>query len=157
MKIRLLAVGSRMESWVQAGYDAYRERLPPFLRPELVEVPLAIRSGRGDRALAVAKEGERLLHGLRPGDYVVALDERGRQYSSVDLAQRLDRWLAAGHSALAFVIGGPEGLAEPVRSRADELWSLGMLTWPHGLVRLMLAEQLYRAWTIRQGHPYHKV
>lgn len=156
MKTKLLAVGGRMENWVSEGFDAYARRLPPTLRPELAEIPLAARPAGSDAAGAVAAEGRRLLARVRAGDRVVALDEAGNQYDSLQLAGRLEHWLS-GRGALAFVIGGPDGLSAAVRERADELWSLSRLTLPHGLVRVILAEQLYRAWTIRQGHPYHKV
>lgn len=156
MKIRLLAVGGRMDEWIRRGYLTYVGRLPAQLRPELQEIPLATRPAGADPATAMDREGRRLLGHLRPDDFVVALDEHGRQFPSMDLAAALDRWLAA-RGSLVFVIGGPDGLSPEVRQRADQLWSLSAMTLPHGLVRVILAEQLYRAWTIRQGHPYHKV
>lgn len=155
MKLRLIAIGSRMDDWVQAGFRAYQERLPPHLALELVDIPLSTRSSGGDPAVAMAKEGDRILKRLKPGDHVVVLDERGKGWSSVELARELGRWQQEQPS-VALVIGGPEGLAAEVKKRANQTWSLSNLTLPHGLVRVLVAEQLYRAWTILQGHPYHK-
>ena len=99
--------------------------------------------------------GQRILQRIKPGDFVVTLDERGRGWSSAELARELTRW--QNHQpSLALVIGGPEGLAAEVTARANQSWSLSALTFPHGLVRVLVVEQLYRAWTILQGHPYHK-
>jgi 23S rRNA (pseudouridine1915-N3)-methyltransferase len=155
MKIRLLAMGSRMDEWVRDGYLSYVERLPREIRLELVEVPLARRSPGTPVTTARQKEGEKLLKLLRPGEYVVALDEGGTAWSSTELADRLRGWLRS-QPELALVIGGPDGLTDEVRRRAQAVWSLSALTFPHGLVRILVAEQLYRAWTILQGHPYHK-
>lgn len=148
-------MGSRMDDWVRDGFLSYVERLPRELRLELVEVPLARRSPGTPAAAARQKEGEKLLKLLRPGEYVVALDEGGVAWSSTDLAGRLRGWLQR-QPELALVIGGPDGLTDDVRQRAQAVWSLSALTFPHGLVRILVAEQLYRAWTILQGHPYHK-
>lgn len=155
MQIRLLAIGGRAEPWVADGFRQYTARLPRELRLELVEVPLERRTSGTDPLVARDRECERLLRQLRPTEYVVALDERGQAWSSTELAAQLGRWRME-QPDLAFVIGGPEGLAEAVRQRANRLWSLSRLTFPHGLVRILLAEQLYRAWTILEGHPYHK-
>jgi 23S rRNA (pseudouridine1915-N3)-methyltransferase len=105
--------------------------------------------------VAREKEAQRILHRLKPGDFVVVLDERGKAWSSADLARELTRW-QNHHPSVALVIGGPEGLTDEVRQRANQVWSLSALTFPHGLVRVIVVEQLYRAWTILQGHPYHK-
>lgn len=156
MKIRLLAIGSRPDDWVRSGVDTYLERLPAHLKPELVEIPLSLRSSGGDPAVARAKEGQRILERLKPNEFVITLDERGKPWSSVELSRQLARWQAEEH-AVALVIGGPEGLADGVRKRANQSWSLSALTFPHGMVRVIVVEQLYRAWTILQGHPYHKV
>ena len=156
MKIRLLAIGSRPDDWVRNGVDTYLERLPAHLKPELVEIPLSLRSSGGDPAVAKAKEGQRILQRLKPNEFVIALDERGKPWSSVELSRQLVRWQVE-ESAVALIIGGPEGLADEVRKRANQSWSLSALTFPHGMVRVIVVEQLYRAWTILQGHPYHKV
>jgi 23S rRNA (pseudouridine1915-N3)-methyltransferase len=156
MKIRILAIGSRPDGWVQDGTRMYLDRLPPQLKPEIVEIPLSTRSSNGDPVVAMNKEGRRILERLKPGEHVVTLDVLGKAWSSEGLARELARWQAE-HSALALVIGGPEGLSPEVKARANQSWSLSALTFPHGMVRVILMEQLYRAWTILQGHPYHKV
>ena len=134
----------------------YLDRLPPQLKPEIVEIPLSTRSSNGDPAVAMTKEGRRILERLKPGEHVVTLDLGGKAWSSEGLASELRRWQAE-HPALALVIGGPEGLSPEVKARANQSWSLSALTFPHGMVRVILMEQIYRAWTILQGHPYHKV
>lgn len=155
MKVRLLVIGTRPDDWVRDAVNLYLARLPAHLKPALVEIPLSLRSSGGDPAIARAKEGQRILHRLKPGDFVVALDERGKPWSSTDLAREVERW--QNHEpSVALVIGGPEGLAEEVRRRANQTWSLSAMTFPHGLARVIVVEQLYRAWTILQGHPYHK-
>jgi len=156
MKVRLLVIGTRPDDWVREAVQLYLSRLPAHLKPELVEIPLSLRSSGGDPAVAKAKEGQRILQRLKPGDFVVALDEHGRGWTSVELAREVERW--QNHQpSVALVIGGPEGLADEVRQRADQTWSLSAMTFPHGLARVIVAEQLYRAWTILQGHPYHKI
>ncbi len=155
MKLRLLAIGSRPDDWVRKGVEMYLTRLPPQLSLEIVEIPLSLRSSGGDPAVAREKEGRRILQRLRADEHVVILDERGKAWNSVGLARELAAW-QAGARPVALVIGGPEGLSDEVRRRANQSWSLSPLTFPHGLVRVVVAEQLYRAWTILQGHPYHK-
>lgn len=155
MKIRLLVIGTRPDDWVREAVGLYLARLPPHLKPELVEIPLSLRSSGGDPAVAKAKEGERILQRIKPGDYMVALDEHGSGWSSTDLARELARW-QSHQPSVALVIGGPEGFTDEVKARANQVWSLSALTFPHGLARVIVVEQLYRAWTILQGHPYHK-
>lgn len=156
MKVRLLVIGTRPDDWVREAVQLYLGRLPAHLKPELVEIPLSLRSSGGDPAVAKAKEGQRILQRLKPGDFVVALDERGKGWSSVELAHEVERWQNQQPSVV-LVIGGPEGLSDEVRQRANQTWSLSAMTFPHGLARVIVAEQLYRAWTILQGHPYHKI
>jgi 23S rRNA (pseudouridine1915-N3)-methyltransferase len=155
MQITVAAVGTRLEAWVYQAFESYEKRLPRHLNFSLEEIPLARRSGSVAAGSAVAEEGERLLKFVRPGALALALDEHGRQWSSEELARELSGWLLH-YSHVAILIGGPDGLSESCRARADRLWSLSRLTFPHGLVRVLLAEQLYRAWTIHQGHPYHR-
>jgi len=154
MHITVAAVGTRLEPWIYDAFDAYSARLPKHFGLVLEEVPPG-RRGTAATAAAVAAEGERLLRHVRPGALTLALDERGRQWSSVELAGQLQLWLER-HPQVAILIGGPDGLSSSCRERADRLWSLSKLTFPHGLVRVLLAEQIYRAWTILQGHPYHR-
>jgi 23S rRNA (pseudouridine1915-N3)-methyltransferase len=155
MRLAIVAVGHRMPAWIQAGYGEYVKRLPPEIRVELVELrPEERAPGKAvDRARAL--EGERILAALPAGATVYALDERGRPVTTQGLAVMLAGWMRDA-TLPAFVIGGADGLADEVRARADKLVSLSALTLPHGLVRVLLAEQLYRAWTILAKHPYHR-
>lgn len=142
MRIRLIAAGTRLPAWIDAGVAEYGRRFGRGLRFELVEIPLA-------------REAERMRAAIGASDYVVALEVGGRAMTTPALAE----WLAArmaGGTDLALLIGGPDGLEAGLSARADFRWSLSPLTWPHGLVRVMVAEQLYRAHTILIGHPYHR-
>jgi len=155
MRVTIVAVGHRMPAWIRAGYDEYVKRLPPEIRVELVELKPEERGPGRAVDKAVALEGERILAALPAGATVFALDEKGRAVTSPGLAVLLAGWMRdATHPA--FVIGGADGLAEAVKDRADKLVSLSALTLPHGLARVLLAEQLYRASAIVAGHPYHR-
>lgn len=143
-----------MPGWVTEGFTEYARRLKARLPLELVEIP-AGRRGSGDVQRAMSEEGRRLLNALRPQDHVVALDERGKSRSSVELSRWLAERLQAG-SDLCFLIGGADGFAPEVLERAQERWSLSPLTLPHALVRVVFAEQIYRAVTLLDGHPYHR-
>lgn len=155
MHARLLAVGERMPGWVAAGFSEYVKRLSHGLPLELVEIRPGVRGKGRDGARARAAEGAAIIAALPRDACVVALDGAGTPWSSERLAERLAHWRFEGRD-LAFVIGGPDGHAPDVLRRADERWSLGPLTLPHMLVRLVVAEQLYRAVTILNGHPYHR-
>lgn len=152
-RLRILAVGTRMPGWVEQGFEEYRRRLPRECALELREVPLARRGA--DTARAVAEEGEALLAALGTDERAIALEVGGRALDTAELAARLGEWRDLGER-VAFLIGGPDGLAESCRTRARERWSLSRLTLPHPLVRIVLAEQLYRAWSLLAGHPYHR-
>lgn len=153
MRVRLLAVGTRMPAWVDAGFQDYARRLPPEWAFALKEIPLARRPSDPDRGKA--DEGERLLTALTGDIRVIALDERGSAWCTGELAAKLETWMQSGQD-IAFMIGGPDGLASACIERADERWSLSALTFPHALVRVLVAEQLYRASTILRNHPYHR-
>ncbi len=155
MHLTALAIGTRMPSWVEEGVATYTKRLPGHIVFRFQELPAAQRSSGSDVAKQKAKEGERLIKALREPGYCVALDERGKSWTSVELAGQLDNWLG-NYSQVAFMIGGADGLADCCIERADRVWSLSALTLPHALVRVLLAEQIYRAWTVLQGHPYHR-
>lgn len=155
MKARLIAVGERPPGWVAEGYADYTKRLSRDLPLELVEVAPGMRGKGRDPARAMHDEGERVLAALPKNAWVVALDGRGKPYTSEQLADRLASWRQQGRD-LAFLIGGPEGHAPEVWARADERWALGPMTLPHMLVRLLVAEQLYRACSILGNHPYHR-
>ena len=151
MKARLVAVGERAPGWVALGFAEYQKRLPL----DLVEVEPGVRGKGRDTARAMADEGARVLAALPKNAHVVALDGRGKMHSSEQLAQRLEHWRGQGRD-LALLIGGPEGHAADLVAPAHEHWSLGPMTLPHMLVRLVLAEQLYRAAALLANHPYHR-
>jgi 23S rRNA (pseudouridine1915-N3)-methyltransferase len=155
MKARLISVGERMPAWVADGFAEYRKRLSRDLPLDLVEIPLGARGKGRDPARAIADEGAAVLAALPKDAHVVALDGRGKPWSSEQLAEQLAAWRMSGRD-LAILIGGPDGHAADVLARADQRWSLGPLTLPHMLVRLVVAEQLYRAMSINAGHPYHR-
>jgi 23S rRNA (pseudouridine1915-N3)-methyltransferase len=147
----LIAVGERMPGWVQSGYAEYAKRLSRELPLELVEVAAKSR----DPARAMTEEGAALLAAIPKGAHVVALDGRGKAWSSEELAQQLARWRMQGKD-LAFLIGGADGFASTVLDRADQKWSLGPATLPHPLVRIVVVEQIYRAASLLANHPYHR-
>jgi 23S rRNA (pseudouridine1915-N3)-methyltransferase len=154
MRIHLLAVGQRLPDWMNQGFAEYARRLPHECRLELQEIPPGRRSGKGDAERARQEEGERILKALG-NDRLIALDERGKSPDTLKLADWLGDWLMDGRD-LSLVIGGADGLDKAVLDRAERRWSLSPLTLPHGLVRVVVAEQLYRAWSVRAGHPYHR-
>lgn len=155
MRARLISVGERMPAWVADGFAEYTKRLSRELPLELVELRLGERGKGRDLARALEDEGVAMLAAIPRGSHVVALDGRGKTWSSEELAAQLAQWRMAGRD-LAFLIGGPDGLAAAALARADQRFSLGALTLPHMLVRLVLAEQLYRAVSLLSNHPYHR-
>ena len=155
MRIHLICVGRRMPAWVEAGYQDYARRLPPECTLSVVEIEPMRRGKTGGPEQARADEAERILKAIPKGAGVVALDARGQDWGTEDLARQLRGWLGEGRDR-ALLVGGADGLAETCRKRADQCWSLSRLTFPHPLVRVILAEQLYRAWTLLKGHPYHR-
>ena len=154
MRVRVIAVGTRMPAWVRSACDEYLRRLRGSLAVTLTEIEPGPRS-RACRSRAIAKEGQRLLGAMRPGELLIVLDERGRSLSTRELADWLKQRMAGGED-LAFLVGGPDGLSQEVRSRGQLTLSLSRLTLPHALVRVLLLEQLYRAHCILVNHPYHR-
>lgn len=155
MKARLIATGERAPGWVAQGFAEYQKRLSHWLPFELVEVTPGLRGKHRDAQRAIEDEGQRVLAALPKGAHIVALEVTGKQHSSEQLAQRLEHWRGQGRD-LAFLIGGPEGHSPDVLAAAHETWSLGPLTLPHMLARLVVAEQLYRAAAMLANHPYHR-
>ena len=156
MRLRVMAVGTRMPDWVDSAFNDYWRRMRALWKLELIEVQTASRRDVGGGALAAKNaEARRLLELLSPRDFIVTLDEHGTQKSTIELSLWLEQRRGSGKD-LAFVIGGPDGLAEEVLARANLRWSLSRLTLPHGMVRVMLAEQIYRATMVLAGHPYHR-
>jgi 23S rRNA (pseudouridine1915-N3)-methyltransferase len=156
LKVTLVAVGQKMPDWIEAGYNEYIRRLPAHLKPTLKELKADPRSGATDARAGMAAEGERILAAVPTASHLICLDERGKSISSLGFAKALGQWQAEGQNP-TWVIGGADGLAPEVKAAAQSLWSLSALTLPHGMVRVLLAEQLYRAWTILENHPYHRV
>ena len=155
MQINLIAVGTRMPDWVDAGYREYARRLPHECCLKLTEVPLGQRSKAQPVKRAMNEEGKRMLAATTEKQHVVALDIQGRGWSTEDLAGQLRDWMQSGRD-VSLLVGGPDGLTAECLERARQHWSLSPLTLPHPLVRVLLAEQLYRAWTLLCGHPYHR-
>ncbi|MGB1869000.1 MAG: 23S rRNA (pseudouridine(1915)-N(3))-methyltransferase RlmH [Porticoccaceae bacterium] len=155
MKLKLIAVGTRMPDWVESGCREYGKRMPPELRIQTVEVPLGSRGKNQPSEKAVESETQGLLKAIGERDFVVALDVLGKPMSTEKLAQHLSQWQMNGQD-ICLLIGGPDGLGKSCLARANMRWSLSDLTLPHPLVRIVLMEQLYRAWTITANHPYHR-
>ncbi|MEK6770338.1 MAG: 23S rRNA (pseudouridine(1915)-N(3))-methyltransferase RlmH [Pseudomonadota bacterium] len=155
MRIHILAIGNRMPEWVEAGYAEYAKRLPRECCLVLHEIPAGKRGKNADLARLTAEEGERLLAAVPKGARVVALDRTGREHDTESLAGALRTQLGRG-GGLALLVGGPEGLSDECLAAADERWSLSRLTYAHPVVRVVLAEQLYRAWSIIGNKPYHR-
>ena len=144
-----------MPAWIQQGFAEYAQRMPRECKLELLEIPLGKRARGIPVERAMESEGERMLSAIKPGDRVVALEVKGKSFTTEVLAGHLESWMGEGGD-VCLLVGGPDGLAPPCIERADMSWSLSRLTLPHGLVRVLLAEQLYRAWTVTKGHPYHR-
>lgn len=159
MKLHVVAVGHRMPEWISAGFGEYARRMPREARLTLSEIKPEGRGSGAMGAQAVERmlqaEHKRILAAIPAGCYKVVLDERGKDFSTRQLADNIARWRDAGRD-VAFIIGGADGTADALRQQADMLWSLSLLTLPHGLVRVVLAEQLYRAVSILKNHPYHR-
>ena len=155
MKASLIAVGERAPDWVAAGFAEYQKRLSHWLPLTLLEIAPGLRGKNRDPARATSDEGARVVAALPKQAYVITLDGQGKPYQSEHLARRMEAWRRGGRD-LAFLIGGPDGHAAQCVAVADESWSLGPLTLPHMLVRLLVAEQLYRAASLLANHPYHR-
>ncbi|NQY26890.1 MAG: 23S rRNA (pseudouridine(1915)-N(3))-methyltransferase RlmH [Piscirickettsiaceae bacterium] len=155
MKLNLLAVGTKMPSWVTDGYQEYAKRMPRECSLNLHEIAPAKRGKSGSESQWMAEEGERILAAIPKEHHVVALDVKGKPWSTEQLATQLQNWQADGRD-VSLIVGGPDGLMDACLQRANQRWSLSALTLPHPLVRIVMAEQLYRAWTITQNHPYHR-
>ena len=145
-----------MPGWIASGFDEYAKRMPPELRIELREIKPEPRTGSRTAQSVMAAERQRIEAALPKGARIVALDERGQDWTTMQLAAALPGWQQEGRD-VSFVIGGADGLAPELKARAELMLRVSSLTLPHGMVRVLLAEQLYRAWSITQNHPYHRV
>jgi len=155
MRIHLISVGTRMPVWVNDAYHDFAKRLPHECSLLLREIEAGKRGKNTDIKRLIAAEGERMLAAIPTNALCIALDVEGKQYSSETLASSLTEWMASGDD-VALLVGGADGLAQACLQRASLRWSLSQLTLPHMLVRVVLAEQLYRAWSIGRGLPYHR-
>ncbi len=155
MHIRLIAVGDRQPSWVDTAFENYVQRLPRQWQFRVDLIATARRSRNSAADAAKAAEGQKVLAKIRAAECVVVLDECGKEFSSQEFAARLADWQADGRD-LAFVIGGPDGVSQQCMDRAELRWSVSRLSLPHGLARVLFAEQLYRVWSLSTGHPYHR-
>jgi 23S rRNA (pseudouridine1915-N3)-methyltransferase len=155
MKCRLIAAGTRLPDWVNAGFLDYQKRLRSPLALELHEISVATRRAGEVPTRAILREGEDMLSAIGRDDYVVALEVAGKSMSTLQLSDWLGERLRDARP-LSLLIGGPDGLAPDCRERADQTWSLSPLTLPHSLARVLVAEQIYRAMSMRAGHPYHR-
>jgi 23S rRNA (pseudouridine1915-N3)-methyltransferase len=155
LRLSLITASNRQPEWVEAGADDYAKRLRGRCTLEIKAVPLARRTTASPTERAISDEGERMLALLPPAAQVVALLENGKPWSTKELAAKLEKWMQLG-APVVFLIGGPDGLSPACVTRAAERWSLSNLTLPHGLVRIVAAEALYRAWSLLENHPYHR-
>jgi len=155
MKIHLVAIGEKMPAWVLAGYDEYARRLPRECSLVLRELPLATRGKTGDPLKWKREEAELIRAALPKGAYLVALDVLGKAWDTPELSRRMGTWMQE-HSDVVLLVGGPDGLDDTLLGEAHARWSLSPLTFPHPLVRVLLSEQIYRAWSLLNNHPYHR-
>jgi 23S rRNA (pseudouridine1915-N3)-methyltransferase len=155
VRLCIVSVGQRPPGWAQTAYDDFAKRFPPELKLELKAVKAEPRSGGKPAEALMAAEAQRLLAAVPKGARRIVLDERGARWTTAQLAERLQFWLGDGRD-VAFLVGGPDGLDAALKTAADETWRLSDLTLPHAFVRPMLAEALYRAWSVTTGHPYHR-
>lgn len=155
MKLQLIAVGTKMPDWVQTGFTDYLRRFPKDMPLELIEIPAGKRGKNADIKRILEKEGDMMLAAINKGNRIVTLDIPGKQWETPYLAEQLERWKQDGRD-VSLLIGGPEGLAPACKAAAEQSWSLSNLTLPHPLVRVIVAESLYRAWSITTNHPYHR-
>ncbi|WP_108947263.1 23S rRNA (pseudouridine(1915)-N(3))-methyltransferase RlmH [Shewanella halifaxensis] len=155
MKIQLVAVGTRMPDWVETGFKEYQRRFPRDLALELVEIPAGKRGKNADIARILQKEGELMLAAIPKGNHIVSLDLPGKNLTTPQLAEQMNKWLLDGRD-VSLLIGGPEGLSPECKQAAAQSWCLSALTLPHPLVRVIVAESLYRGWSINNNHPYHR-
>jgi 23S rRNA (pseudouridine1915-N3)-methyltransferase len=155
MKIRLLTITHKSPAWIQEGYLEYAKRLPPQCALELVEIPAEKRTANADLKRIMEREGDKMLSAINNQNHIIALDVKGKPWSTEQLAAEMKNWLQSGKN-VDLLVGGPEGMSSACREKAHEKWSLSPLTFPHIIVRLIVAEQIYRAHSILQGHPYHR-
>jgi len=155
LKIYLIAVGKKMPEWINTGYAEFSKRMPPELQINLIEITPSVRNKSTPVEKNIKEEGARIQTAIPANSRLIVLDEKGKNFSSVALSEKMESWLPMGQD-ISIVIGGADGIDPVIKQQADEKWSLSSFTLPHALVRVVVTEQLYRAWSILQGHPYHR-
>lgn len=155
MKLHLISIGKNLPAWVNTGYAEYAKRLPKDFTLELIEIPASKRGKNSDIARLKQEEGQKLLQAIPKNSLVITLDEHGKIWSTQEMAQNLQKW-HDDWQHVSLLIGGPDGLSAECLKQAHASWSLSKLTFPHLLIRIIVAEQLYRAWSVLQHHPYHR-
>lgn len=155
MRIHLIAVGKKMPEWVNSGFSEFSKRMPPELQINLVEITPSVRNKTTPIEKNIKEEGKRIQSAIPSNSRLIVLDEKGKNFSSVELSKKMEEWFPQGQD-IAIVIGGADGIDDRIKQQANESWSLSSFTLPHALVRVIVAEQLYRAWSILKGHPYHR-
>ena len=156
MHIRILAIGTKMPTWVEEGYYEYAKRFTAGCKIQLVEIPSEKRSKSSNIDQLKQRESDKVARLIKSNHRVIALDVKGKQWSTEDLANQMKNWQQEGKN-IDLLIGGPDGFSDTLLQRVDHKWSLSALTFPHPLVRILLIEQLYRAMTFIEGHPYHRL
>ncbi len=155
MRVNLIAVGKRMPAWIENGFKEYSKRLPKEFTLHLIEITPAQRKKTTPIEKSIREEIERIKMAVPKNNLVIALDETGKQFSSKTLSKKMEGWIQQAQD-ISLVIGGADGLGDEFKETADEVWSLSKMTLPHALVRVIVAEQVYRAWSIMTKHPYHR-
>ncbi len=155
LQFRLITVSNKAPSWISEGFQEYSKRLSSTFSFDVIEIPVEKRSNQKNLQPLIDREGEKILSAIKPQHTVIALEVTGKMWSTEELAEQLNQWQLEARN-IDFIVGGPDGLSAACLKRAQYKWSLSRLTLPHLMVRILIAEQLYRAWTILQGHPYHK-
>lgn len=155
MNIHIISVGTRPPAWVETGFQDYCQRIPKEFQLKLIEIPTPKRTRSANLARLVQQEGELILKAVPNYSHIVALNVKGTPLSTPQLAEKLGYWNQQAQN-ISLLVGGPDGLSEQCLTKAHEQWSLSNLTFPHALVRVILAEQIYRAWSILAHHPYHR-
>ena len=155
MIIHLIAVGTRCTSWAEMGFQDYHKRFPAECKLNLITIPLSKRNKNSPISKHIAEEEKKILAAIPKRSRVIALDVKGQMWNTQQLAQALQQWQLE-RRAISLLIGGPDGLGDTCLNQAERIWSLSALTLPHALVRIVVAEQLYRAWSLLNGHPYHR-
>ncbi len=155
MKINLIVIGNKMPAWVNTGVTEYQRRLTMDCKLNIIEITAIKRNKQSDLDKICEIEGQKIIKSIPKSNHIIALEVKGKNWSTEQLSTQMSQWMFSGQD-VSLLVGGPEGLSQACRDKAHQLWSLSPLTLPHPLVRIILAEQLYRAWSILKNHPYHR-